>query len=301
MDIAVVGAGSIGMLMGSYLSESGLDVTMIVRCDEQKERINNEGICRINEDGTESVVAVKAVTGLMEAATAKLVLIAVKYSDLKAVLNELREKEIKTPLLFIQNGIGHFNLVEESESPHVAFATVEHGAFKSDHRTVKHNGVGKVTIGEGFGDKSKFNMIEQADNDRFPVIRHANGEQILLRKVLINCLINPLTTILGITNGELLTNPYGHQLMKELYDELIKAFPEMRKELPFSAVESVCRNTARNHSSMLTDRLARRPMEIETIVSATIQKAQLTQRDLPLLKTYESILFAFDEQVAPNG
>ncbi|MDS9470487.1 ketopantoate reductase family protein [Sporosarcina pasteurii] len=297
MDIAVVGAGSIGMLMGSYLSESGLDVTMIVRSDEQKERINEEGICRVHEDGTGSVVTVSAVTGLTEAATAKLVVVAVKYSDLKTVLNEFREKEIRTPLLFIQNGIGHLNLVEECEFPHVAFATVEHGALKSDHRTVHHNGVGNLTIGERFGDKNKFNIIEKASNDRFPVIRHPNGEHILLRKVLINCLINPLTTILGITNGELLTNPYGHQLMKELYEELMQAFTEMRKELPFTAVESVCRNTARNHSSMLMDRLAKRPMEIETIVSATIQKAQLTQRELPLLKNYERILLAFDEKV----
>ena len=54
--------------------------------------------------------------------------------------------------------------------------------------------------------------------------------------------------------------------------ELMDAFPEMKKILPYEAVVDVCRKTANNQSSMLVDRLAGRPMEIATIVTAVREK-----------------------------
>ncbi|MBO1915372.1 hypothetical protein J4G37_62405, partial [Microvirga sp. 3-52] len=77
--------------------------------------------------------------------------------------------------------------------PNLAFATVEHGARRLDDNTVQHNGVGLVTIGAGRGDSTIFGIIETAHSDRFPVTRHVDAEFVLMRKVLINCMINPLT------------------------------------------------------------------------------------------------------------
>ena len=50
---------------------------------------------------------------------------------------------------------------------------------------------------------------------------------------------------------------------------------------------------------MLTDRLAGRPMEIETIVTAVIRKGtSMTGETLPLLSTFEKMLYAIDGKVA---
>ena len=109
----------------------------------------------------------------------------------------MQEADVNNPVLFVQNGIGHLELVKNTDLPHVAFATVEHGARRVDDRTVSHNGIGMVTIAAVRGDDSSFDLIEQAHSDSFPVRRHADAEQILMRKVLINCMINPLTAILA--------------------------------------------------------------------------------------------------------
>ena len=53
-----------------------------------------------------------------------------------------------------------------------------------------------LTIGVGRGDANEFDIIESAHLRPFPVMRHVDAENILMRKVLINCMINPLTAIL---------------------------------------------------------------------------------------------------------
>lgn len=296
MGVGIIGAGSIGMLIGSYLADCNLDVTMLVRNEVQKDLLNEKGINCINDDGTSIQVVVNAVTEYEKLATMELVIVAVKYQDVQSVLQTLKEKKIQVPLLFIQNGIAHLQDVQESDFQHVAFATVEHGALKEDAYTVRHNGVGKITIGERFGDARKFDILEQVNCERFPVTRNRDAAYILLRKGLINCLINPLTTILGVANGELVQNANSHQLMRALYEELINAFPEMAEDLPFTAIESICHRTSRNYSSMYADYLAGRPMEIETIVSAVILKAERKGKCLQLLRTYENILLVLDRK-----
>ncbi len=74
------------------------------------------------------------------------------------------------------------------------------------------------------------------------------------------------------------------------------AFPEMVEILSYAAVVDVCRKTARNQSSMLVDCLAARPMEIETIVTAVIQKAKVRQQTLPMLTMLETMLYAINQQ-----
>lgn len=296
MSIVIVGAGSVGLLLGSYLAESGIDVTMFVRREEQEKIIGRKGIRRLNEDGTESVFYVDVTSDIRELTGSQLLIIAVKYADLHGILEKLIQESIKSPLLFIQNGIGHLAVVKETDFMHIAFATVEHGALKIDDRTVRHNGVGALTIGEGFGDAKKFDLIEKANSKSFPVVRHVDAEHILMRKVMINCMINPLTAILDVKNGELLTNDSCYTLFKSLHGELMVAFPEMVPVLSLESVEAVCRRTANNTSSMLSDRLAGRPMEIETIVTAIIRKAQAVNKKVPLLMTCEKMLYAINEK-----
>lgn len=294
MEIGIIGAGSIGMLIGSYVSEAGIGVRMLVRNETQKMTLNTQGIGRIGIDGAKVTTDVLATTLYEELASVKLIIIAVKYKDLASVLRKLKEVNTKKPLLFIQNGLAHLGDVKEEYFPHIAFATVEHGALKKDANTVMHNGVGSLTIGERFGDARKFDIMEQASCEQFPVIRSSDAAFILLRKALINCLINPLTTILGLKNGELLINSHAHQLMRALYDELMSVFPEMAETLSFSAVESICQRTAANQSSMLADYRAGRMMEIAPIVSAVLNKAKKRGGSLPLLDMYENILFVLD-------
>ena len=296
MGIVIAGAGSVGLLLGSYLAESGLEVTMFVRRKSQANLLMRDGIRRINEDGSENVIRVHATTDMTKITTSRLWIIAVKYADIQGLLAELKDADVEEPMLFVQNGIGHVAAANETASADIAFASVEHGALRTDDRTVRHNGIGVLTIGDGRGNSNAFNVVEEVQSRSFPVLRHGDAEHVLMRKVLINCMINPLTAILEVKNGELLTNRPCYELFENLYEELMDVFPEMRAVLPLETISAVCQSTAKNQSSMLSDRLAGRPMEIATIVTAVIERAHLAGKTVPLLTTFEKMLNAIEKK-----
>ena len=45
-------------------------------------------------------------------------------------------------------------------------------------------------------------------------------ENMLLKKLVVNAVINPLTAILGIKNGELIENPHYFELVKMIFCEI---------------------------------------------------------------------------------
>ena len=158
-------------LLGCYLVLICRNLGWTLRCsferEEQANLLTNEGICRINEDGSESIFRVQATTDITKLSPKSLWIIAVKYSNLDGLLAEMKEANVQGPLLFVQNGIGHVALANATDIPHIAFATIEHGALRTDDRTVTHNGVGMLTIGVGRGDENEFDLIETPGLQRF--------------------------------------------------------------------------------------------------------------------------------------
>lgn len=294
MEVVIAGAGSIGLLLGSYFCEAGMNVTFLVRSDAQKKTLNRDGLRRINIDRSESECRVDAIMKIEEAPVKALWILAVKYAALEGLLEELENAAMTNPVLFIQNGIGHIELARRSYLPTISLATVEHGAMRIDNRTVQHNGSGTISIAPFRGEQFVFQNLHSAQTKEFPITYVNDAEQIMLRKVLLNCMINPLTALLQLKNGELLSNPYGYELLVRLHKELLHVFPEMTRSLPLEAVERICKKTATNHSSMLVDRLSRKQMEIETIVTAVIQEATVRGSTLPTLVMLEQLLLALD-------
>ena len=98
---------------------------------------------------------------------------------------------------------------------------------------------------------------------------------------MVNAVINPLTAILSVPNGELVTNFSYEQLMDMYVDELavilrIQNVADMREH-----VKQVCRITAGNRSSMLKDLENGRQTEIDAILGYVLHEAQQTRARLP--------------------
>lgn len=73
---------------------------------------------------------------------------------------------------------------------------------------------------------------------------------MLMEKALLNCFINPLTAILQVKNGQLITQSHTLQLLKDLYNELMTAFPQFKETFHFNQVIALCEKTAENTSSI---------------------------------------------------
>lgn len=282
MKFAVVGAGAIGMLIACLLKDAGEDVQLMPKTEKQAKEIEEIGILKDHK-----LYQIPAITKFQLISPDTYIIVAVKYDALQGLLPELSHECPDNPLIFLQNGMLHLELIEELPQQQIALGSVEHGALKVSATEIRHTGLGTVKFALARGEASIFKPL--ADNQGFTSGWVEDADQLLFRKVLLNCLINPLTALMEIQNGELLRNYHAYELLRNLYTELYLAFPEIEKLLPFEEVTALCASTSTNTSSMLADKLAKRKMELDTILLYTLQRSKV---DLPLLKTLYNLLKA---------
>lgn len=103
------------------------------------------------------------------------------------------------------------------------------------------------------------------------------------QKLVVNVCINPLTALLQVKNGELITNPFFYQMMEQVFKEVVFLVKE-EKEMVWEMVRHVCERTSHNTSSMLADVRANRQTEIGAIVGYVLEEAKKQQRSVPTLQ-----------------
>ena len=94
-------------------------------------------------------------------------------------------------------------------------------------------------------------------------------QSVLLAKVALNAVIDPLTALHGVTNGELMRPPFEaitEDVSEEVQSVLCSAdASEVASALP-TQVRAVCHGTAANHSAMRVDLESGKRTEIDAIV-----------------------------------
>lgn len=135
-----------------------------------------------------------------------IIIVAVKYHDLSSLKKNLDSLPKETPLLFIQNGLLHLQFIDTLKQSNILLGSVLHGATKINPETVQHLGIGTTSIGFYKGKWQSLEQLLKSEAEQFPFQLTENIRQILFKKALLNCLINPLTTIARVQNGELIKN-----------------------------------------------------------------------------------------------
>lgn len=335
--IAVLGGGSLGLLLAGRLGAAGTPAELWTRSEEQAERLRREGVAVLEAEGggagthpgedasdpadasdraaraePTAAAATRAATATPDSATpvaAKplgLVGEARQATVLLAVKQTALTDELLTPLSRVLapgsalvcfcNGIGHVErLAEALPGVGLAAAVTTEGALRTDGRTVVHTGRGVTWLGpaprfDAFPVQNAAmpspdtmrdieNRLEQAG---FTVSLSNNMAERMLRKLLINAVVNPLTALLRVRNGELTATPGRLALMRELHGEtahiLRRCGLPREEELPdgelWDELLDVCARTAANRSSMLQDAMAGRPTEIDAINGAVVRLAK---------------------------
>ncbi|MCU9612209.1 2-dehydropantoate 2-reductase [Caldibacillus lycopersici] len=289
MKIGIIGGGSIGLLFSCYLSENH-QVTLYCRTINQVNMINQCGITLQKKDSSIlSNIHAKLST---ERVADELVLVTVKQYHLPELLPILDKIPQHIPLLFLQNGMGHLDYLQKMKHDNILLGVVEHGALKISLSTVKHTGFGTTRVAAYKGDMQKLMAIKNTlQMSNFPFEIEANYNEMLIRKLVVNAAINPLTALLRIKNGDLLSNNYYFELLKEVFQEIIQVLClQELEDTYFASIVSICQSTSNNYSSMLKDILEHRQTEIEGIVGVLRNKAEIQKQSVPFLQfLYTSI------------
>lgn len=264
MNIHIIGGGALGLFFA--VEWSGFhQVTLQTRTSEQRDRLQAEGI-RVIEDGCESIHFVQtADTAPSETA---LTVVAVKQYQLDAVLPVL---PAHSSVLFIQNGLSHLRKIQEI--PHLAVyaASVMHGIARQDGRTIQVNGRNTTKIAGVKGGSPA--VCESLCTPQLAFEWQEGAKEMLLEKMAVNAVINPLTALLSVQNGVLADNPHFRSTAMQLCEEFALTFPGRTAEDVFQSVMDVCRKTAQNESSMLSDMKKGHETELDAIVGALIAEA----------------------------
>ena len=288
VTIQIIGGGAVGLLLASFFAEKKNTVEVVSKREKQCEALHTYGLIRKSFTGDVETFVVGATTQLTEHPS--FVVVATKYDALVQIYPLLEKLPTTVPLLFIQNGLAHYEEALRLPQQHIAFGSAQFGAQRENDYTVIHRGIGVLKVAVARGDIEKFSGVEKLRSQLLPIQFEDDAEKMLFEKALLNCFINPLTAILKVKNGELLTNKHAYALLEMLYKELVAAFPNIRAQFPFDSVTALCEKTSTNTSSMLADRLAGRKTEVETIVGAILQKVTRENKQTPTLRTlYEMI------------
>lgn len=291
MRIGIIGAGALGLLCSSYLSKNHT-VTLYVRRQAQRCSINNEQIS-LSIHGEKEFITTNVATKLISNITHEnCIIIAVKQTEIQEVMQQLNEINQKTPLIFLQNGMGHLKALQATHHP-AYIGIVQHGAVKESDVSVNHLGLGDIKLASVSGTKAEVSSIQSNLNTSdFPFKLEDDWEQVLKGKLIINAVINPLTALFDVKNREIIDNQYIRNIAKNLCVEASKVL-ELDSDKAWKSVEEVARNTGENTSSMRADVKQGNKTEIEAISGYILKRSKQ-----PVLYTefiYDAIL-AIEQQ-----
>ncbi len=226
---------------------------------------------------------------------ADLILLTVKQQHVNEQLIQwLSERMHKhTIIVTLQNGLRTDRIWPDSWQVYVAVTT--EGAKKLSPTRVVHSGHGATSIGdaavlygasaarykakpvEGYEEGTIAFLLKSLNGAGFNAVLSKDIEIEVYRKLTINAIINPLTALWRVPNGELLASKGRILIMRQLFEEAAEVYGKNDiawSESWWDDILQVCLATSTNTSSMLADVLNGCATEISWINGAIIGLAQ---------------------------
>lgn len=278
MKIGVVGVGAMGCLLGAYLSEVS-DVIMIGHWPEQVETIRASGLWLEHPDESRSHHTPRITDQPAEVGLVDVAIVVVKSRQTRYAAQTIAEFLKSDGLaVTLQNGLNNCAALRAVlGEERVTLGVTSQGATILGVAQVRHAGHGPTYFGRdaslGHDQQLHLPQVVQLFNQvGFDSYLVDDTDSLVWGKLAINAAINPLTALLRVPNGFLLTHDALIEIMNQAASEVAAVAAAKGIILPFNdAAEralSVARGTATNRSSMLQDVERGAPTEVEAICGA---------------------------------
>lgn len=280
MNIVIVGQGAMGLLWHHHLQALTGNIVKITLLPSQNfgQKLSPHKQPKINYNYTH-------LNGLSEQCSyqiaqskhlnnADVIILCVKSYQVKQVLVSIAAKLNKSAMIILaHNGMGTLTDIDNSVlKQHAILALLTtHGCARSVPTHIIHTGSGNSDLGLLSGELSVSTIknITQLLQQALPNVQwHKNIIEKQWLKLAVNCVINPLTALYNINNGDINSAQFV-EIKTMLLNELVlvakaEQYNFNTTEL-LTLVNQVATTTAKNCSSMRADILARRTTEIDYI------------------------------------
>ncbi len=273
-EILLVGTGALATFFAARLSEVGYSVHMLGTWQHGLQALQQNGARIVDLNGNEHAYHVYPTSDPSKLIGIKHAIVLVKSWQTDRVASQLKECLADDGLaLTLQNGLGNREtLVHDLGSARVALGIITTGATLLAPGLVRTGGAGIISLERN----QALDPLELAlRSSKFKVQIVDDAQSLIWGKLIVNAAINPLTALLRVPNGELLSRPSAREIMAALAREAAAVAIAEHVHLPFSnpvsAVEDVAQRTAANDSSMFQDIRRGAPTEIDAICGAVVK------------------------------
>lgn len=276
-EILIVGTGALACLFAARLSAVGVSVTMLGTWREGLAALRMYGVTLVQADGRQTSYPVQIVDRTDPCIGSKYALVLVKSWQTERAARQMAEcLDPDGIALTLQNGLGNYeSLSAVLGLERVALGTTTTGATLLSSGRVRPGGEGVISVGVYPRLAPVLAMLEQAG---FTLQQVADLQALIWGKLVVNAAINPLTAVLKMSNGGIISRPSARQLAADLAREVIAVAEAQGIALPYTdpvqVAEEVAQRTAANYSSMYQDIQRGAPTEIDAICGAVVQKGQ---------------------------
>lgn len=299
MNILVLGAGAIGSVFGGFLAQAGHHVCLIAR-HSHLEAIKRSGLVIEGIWGEHSIhnlTGFESLTTLQEKENTvfDIILLTVKSYDTEPMLKALTACfPDPPPIVSLQNGLGNIEIIEtyagriKTIGGRVIFGVefIEPGRVKV---TVSADKTMLGGLPGGIERAFIENLAQMLTAAGIPAEATDSIEKYIWGKVLYNCALNGLATVMKVHYGALLAHEGSREIMRQIVAEIFKVIRAKYIELDWKTPDEYTEQlfskliplTFDHHPSMLQDILRHKRTEIDALNGAVVQKGMERDIDLP--------------------
>jgi 2-dehydropantoate 2-reductase len=291
MQVIVLGAGAIGSLFGAKLAAAGNDVTLIGRADHVT-AINAGGL---QIEGLEpQIIRIPAATRVEQLGADAFILLTTKVPASRAALEPIRPLvRDDTTILCLQNGLGSEDVARAAlhDRGVVLRGLTQAGAIFERPGAIRYMVAGYTVI-EQYPRSRRLADLLNAAGLESRISAHIASD--IWRKLIYNCVVNPITAIIGREVGAI-ADPRLAPLKQLVIDECLAVAAEEGVTFDGNLLQEIDEVFAgsQNIVSMLQDIRRGHPTEIDYMNGAVAALGEKHRISCPVNAGLTSIIKAF--------
>jgi len=296
----IIGTGALASLFAVMLEQAGIPILMTGTWKKAIRKINRTGILFTGQNEQPSLHQVRASLTPKNEPKAKLAIVLVKSWQTPKAAEILKSCLADDGYcVTLQNGFGNKETLQKAlGKQRVLHGITTYGATLTAPAEVKLGGIGEIILQSHPHAPAFCKLMQRAG---FDCQISNNFQRAFLNKIIVNAIINPLTAIWNITNGELLALPNINHIIDTMITEILHIlrleyhdFDTTTEEI-FENIRTISKQTSGNRSSMLQDIDCCAPTEINFINGALVNIAKEHHIESPLNQAVVHIIHSLNE------